>query len=745
MELRDYQNELLERVRRVLLESQGSRVMMQLPTGGGKTRIAGELLSIWLKDGRKAVWLTHRRELAAQTEGMLQQDGVKATSNMRWEPHTNAPRLVNGVVILMAQTVSRRTAAAEVWNGYDCRDLMIIDEAHHATADGWARAMRQWPGPVLGMTATPWRLSQSEGFDRLFKELHCGPQVKALQLDGRLCRTRVLTPPEEGRIEGGQLDYTGDYTESGIERANEKRDVWTAGALRYWQKHGENRQTVVYAVSVDHASNLANVFNYVGIPAGALLADTPGAERAELIGKFLSGDLKALINVAVATEGFDLPAAACVLMTRPTMSLALYLQMVGRGLRHKQDGGDCVVLDLAGNSLRHGLPEEDREWSLRPRGEQPSGDAPLVRCEGCEALSPASSHQCSNCEGAFGESCRRCGAWRAWKRWTRKDTCDQYHEPVCDLCHRDAHIRAKLPVTEELKELAVLQEDDELSPDRNPYLKDLLEEERHRISGVSDERREELCHSVEQRETKLADDDELTKAFVDYIAGLPISDKPQTDPQRHRLYNEWESGLRREQANWKGELDKLEAQQINGQLVFNNARERLLRLLEAEAREAGLLPRKQIREMPPQPPGQEHSSRDSLDTGEWMTFIQLAELGSRDRTKTARPMRLRDPHGNEIPVKNWIKLLEGTAEWLIKEGKLTSDSPPFIVGNATKRCLINTAPKHQGGQDMRNPIRLSNGLFLDSMHSSKQIVWLCGPLLEEFGEDPAQFHVQLSR
>ena len=148
-ELRDYQQDLLERVHR-LLDAPDARVMLQLPTGGGKTRIAGDLLSRWLKDRRKAVWLTHRKELAAQTEGMLQQDGVTATSNMRWEPHTNAPTLVNGVVILMAQTVGLRTATANVWGGYNSNDLMVIDEAHHATAESWARAMRQWPGPHTG-------------------------------------------------------------------------------------------------------------------------------------------------------------------------------------------------------------------------------------------------------------------------------------------------------------------------------------------------------------------------------------------------------------------------------------------------------------------------------------------------------------------------------------------------------------------------------------------------------------------
>ena len=155
IELRDYQRDLLEQMHRALTGTPVPRIMMQLPTGGGKTRIAGELLSSWLEDGRKGVWLTHRRELAAQTEGMLQEAGVSATANIHWTPHTDGPMIVNGVVILMAQTVSRRNARANVWDGYNSNDLMIIDEAHHATADGWARAINQWPGPVLGMTATP--------------------------------------------------------------------------------------------------------------------------------------------------------------------------------------------------------------------------------------------------------------------------------------------------------------------------------------------------------------------------------------------------------------------------------------------------------------------------------------------------------------------------------------------------------------------------------------------------------------
>ena len=419
VELRPYQRDLLRQTEKAL-ETPNARVMMQLPTGGGKTHIAAALLSGCLKGGRKAAWLTHRRELASQTEGMLRDAGIPATSRIQWIPDTFAPTISNGVVVLMAQTVSRRTASAKVWDGYNCDDLLIIDEAHHATAPGWAKAINLWPGKVLGMTATPWRLSEKEGFDHLFKELLCGPKVAALQSGKWLCRARPLAPPEAEQIQGGDVAGTRDYSESGIELANEDRDIWTAGALQFWQKHGDERQTVVYAVSVKHAQNLVALFNDAGIRAGALLGDTPSEERANLINQFQDGKLKALINVAVATEGFDLPDAACVVLTRPTMSLSLYLQMVGRGLRPNPDGGDCIILDLAGNSFRHGLPEEDREWSLRPRGVSPPGEFPVVLCSKCDTVSPASSHYCGNCGEPFGERCNRCGAWRARARWSRK-------------------------------------------------------------------------------------------------------------------------------------------------------------------------------------------------------------------------------------------------------------------------------------------------------------------------------------
>ena len=449
IELRDYQKDLLERVQKSL-EPDKARVMMQLPTGGGKTVIAAHLLSSHLTGGRKAVWLTHRKELAYQTDRRLTETaGILADSDKSgWIVGTSAPAMAHGVKILMAQTVSRRIAKSDVWSRYNADDLMVIDEAHHATARGWELAMKYWPGRIVGMTATPWRLSYKEGFEHLFGGLICGPQVADLQSERSLCKAQVLVPDADQLIQGGRIGSTGDYTESGIERANDDRPiVMTAGALRFWQRHAQERQSIVYAVSKRHTRNIVDVFKEAGVSAELILGDTNPVERAETIAKFDNGDLKVLVNVAVATEGFDLPDASCVVIARPTESLALYLQMVGRGLRPKPDGGDCVILDLAGNSLKHGLPEDHREWTLAPRIRTSGfGEAPVVICDYCNIASPAGSHNCQSCGKSLGKDCGRCGKWRAWKRWRLEKSCIFSHDLVCDLCHEDAHVQDHLPI-----------------------------------------------------------------------------------------------------------------------------------------------------------------------------------------------------------------------------------------------------------------------------------------------------------
>lgn len=532
LELRDYQDELLDQVQKKLRPS-SARVMMQLPTGGGKTVIAGSLLADWLRNGRKAAWITHRNELADQTRRMLNEDAnIPAVNNPQWPSGTAAPAQSQGVVIFMAQTVGRRITKADVWSTYTKDDLLVVDEAHHAPADGWERAIEQWPGRILGMTATPWRTSEQEGFDHLFDELVYGPQTADLQSISCLCQARVWMPPDTGRIRGGKV-VAGDYTPGGIEAVN-KPNVMTAQALHFWQEEAAGRQTIIYAVSTGHARNLVSVFNEDGIPVALLLGETPLPERAKHIAAFQKKTLKVLVNVAVATEGFDLPDASCIVLARPTKRLSLYLQMVGRGLRPKADDGACLILDLAGNAIEHGLPEERRQWSLRPRGEQAGGDAPVIWCERCGTVSPAAAHKCSNCGALFGKDCGRCGRWRVWKYWRWETICGEVHELVCDLCHDDAHFRDTLPGCQ--------------YAERREYLQS--EMERRRLS---------LRDKIATREAELADDAILDDMFADYLDGLPAKQRPKRRYEDNVLYTRWIERLRKECAAWKTELTQLES------------------------------------------------------------------------------------------------------------------------------------------------------------------------------------------
>ena len=351
---------------------------------------------------------------------------------------------------------------------------------------------------------------------------------------------------------------------------------------------------------MDHAHNLAAVFNDSGIPVAVLLGDTNREDRDKAIAGFRNGSVKVLVNVIVATEGFDLPDASCIIIARPTMSLALYLQMVGRGLRPKDDGGDCLILDLAANSVTHGLPEDYREWTLEPRGAQKSGEAPIVVCPLCETASPAASHNCRVCGYAFGKDCDRCGRWRAHKRWYYQTHCGNAHQQVCDLCHIDAHIQAHLPVAPPLDELVdqydpeddmTLPSDVEIGDDlanrMSALLAELLESERQSIAGADDVRREELRGLIEDREAVLSDDNELDKLFSQHIATLPYS---PSRVQERRIFGEWEDNLNAELLVWRADLLLLEDQSVDKQGIYDSARSKMIYLLRRAAENAELLP-----------------------------------------------------------------------------------------------------------------------------------------------------------
>lgn len=650
--------------------------------------------------------------------------------------------MAGGAVILMAQTVSRRNIRRQVWGRYGAGDLLIIDEAHHAAAPGWERAIGQWPGPALGMTATPWRLSETEGFDHLFGGLECGPQVAELQELGALCRSRVLLPPPEQRIAGGIVDRaTGDYTEAGIAEANIAHpEIMTAGALAFWQRFGRDaagggRPTIAYAVSVEHARNLAAVFQDAGAAAAVLLGDTGRAERDAAIAGFRDGSITVLVNVLVATEGFDLPDAACIIIARPTMSLALYLQMAGRGLRPKEDGGDCIILDLAGDSVRHGLPEAARVWSLAPRGRRDGvGDPPAVWCEKCFTASHAASHNCGQCGTPFGKDCGRCGQWRVWRWWQYETHCGDAHQPVCDRCHIDAHIRAHLPVTPPLDGLVDIYDwedgdmtpsgdfamDDDLAERLSALFGELLAAERQAVAGADDARHRELQRLIEQHEAALDDEAALGALFDEHIAGTPVSERPRGLVQVSRVFADWEGNLRSELAGWCQELAGLESRPVDKEAIFGSARGKAMYLLRCEAQDAGLLA---------------EPSENVVAAGDWYS---LTELRRHVSVAGRSPASIRFPDGTESAASTWRSLIRNIAEWLIDVGLLSQGNIPGQIG----AFFPATHELHPSGG--RKTTELKNGMFLVPGNNGDQAISKSVQMLEAFGKDPAQCYVQLS-
>ena len=336
----------------------------------------------------------------------------------------------------------------------------------------------------------------------------------------------------------------------------------------------------------------------------------------------------------------------------------------------------------------------------------------------------------------------RCGKWRAFERWSYETHCGDLHDLVCDYCHYDAHIQGRLPVTDDLRVLADLKDPEdevmaiELDPGGSSFLRNLLEDERRRVDGGAEERKNELRSFISAEESELADDDKINEVFENYVVSLPLWERPRPGPQTYRLYSEWEGDMRQELAAKKDELAKLEAQPVDKQLIINNARTRLLKLLEIEATKVGLLP---------PIPGQEMPDRQVIkdDTVKLVTFLQLGELGD-VRGRKINGSSLRVPDGREIAVKNWADLLAKTAEWLVSQGLLTENTCPFGFGNMRTSCLINRDSVHPSGRKFHSGRRLSNGLHIECNYSSDAITRLCGRLVTAFGQDPAQFHVRLS-
>lgn len=327
--LRHYQVRAIAETRQAY--QQGARgVVLVLPTGAGKTVILAEVVRLHLAshpEGEAVVYV-HREELVEQTRAKLAAVGASAR-------------------VEMIQTAIRREVRPST--------LAVIDECHHMGqgAEQWSGLARDLRCHVLGLTATPQRGDGTAlvGFDRLV----VGATTRELTELGYLCPCEVIAPDR-----GGVL----------------------ADPVEAYQEYGSGRPAVVYCQTVEHAQEVAD-----RLGGACVDGDMPAAARASAISSFQRGEVSVLANVYVLTEGWDAPRAEVCVVGRGASAACTWLQMIGRVLRPSPGKRKALVIDCKGSVYQHGLPTDDRTWTLDGTGHVLSKADPLRQCPQCGGVS----------------------------------------------------------------------------------------------------------------------------------------------------------------------------------------------------------------------------------------------------------------------------------------------------------------------------------------------------------------------
>ncbi len=363
-ELRPYQTAALERVRAEF--SQGKRsVVVVSPTGSGKTVMMAEIVRRARERGARVLLVVHRRELAKQALKHLWQHGVEHVRVLlggRSIGPMDAP-----VVVATVQTIT-----SEKWFPHrPAADLVLWDECHHCLAKSFLALRDAYPDAKhIGFTATPERDDGSPMGD-VFEAMVVVESIRGLTCQGHLVPCRVSGP------------------------RGKRKKLAEDPAIAYCER-GEGRRAIIFCATVAHAKSVATDLVSRGVAAEAVDGSMRTRLRDAALARFASGETQVITNCNLITEGFDVPAAKCIVLARGCGSVAMYLQAIGRALRPEPGATDALLLDLRGAVYKHGLPDDDREFSLegKPIGE---GTAALTTCPDCGAVF------------AFAPKCPECG------------------------------------------------------------------------------------------------------------------------------------------------------------------------------------------------------------------------------------------------------------------------------------------------------------------------------------------------
>lgn len=379
----DFQQEILDKIIQILTTEtldgafhnekgkkvkEGNSVMVQMPTGTGKTYVMAAVVRWFLETYDKGeVWIiAHRRELVEQMQQTLDRFCLAYSEK---EEELKAKVRIR---VLSIQWLTRHQT--EVERKGCVPGLIVVDEAHHALADSYQDMfVRNHDALKIGMTATPCRMKKAS-FGKLFKHLLTSPATSDFILRGYLAPydyvviSKTSTDQQIINLLKGR-GSDGDYA---VKEMDEKLNIPQTIQRLYnsVEKYVPGKKGIVYAININHAQAIAECYNALGIKAVALDSKTPTKTRQQMVEAFRKGELNCLVNVNLFDEGFDCPDVEYIQMARPTLSLAKYLQMVGRGLRiNKEDPNKvCMIIDNVGNYRKFGYPDRPRDWAAMYAG-----------------------------------------------------------------------------------------------------------------------------------------------------------------------------------------------------------------------------------------------------------------------------------------------------------------------------------------------------------------------------------------
>ena len=359
IKLFDYQEDMKERIEKALHLHRS--VMAQMPTGTGKTYLLTAVIDSFVSNNpMEKVWIVaHRRELVSQIDETVRKFHSYSASN--------TSSLLSSVKAMSIQWLMRHYDEIEEEPG-----MIVIDEAHHALAKTYKEMWERFPkAKFLGLTATPCRLN-GKGFTDLFDVLVQSWSVPEFISKGRLATYDFVSIKSNGVTQRlidslQKRGADGDYQNKEMDMLlNKKPSI--EKLYRSLEEYGKDRKGIVYAINISHAQKITKLYQEHGVKAIAIDSKTPATERQQDIEAFKKGDIQVLVNVDIFSEGFDCPNVEFVQLARPTLSLAKYLQMVGRGLRVAKGKKNCVIIDNVGLYRVFGLPSQVWNWKATFEG-----------------------------------------------------------------------------------------------------------------------------------------------------------------------------------------------------------------------------------------------------------------------------------------------------------------------------------------------------------------------------------------